>query len=150
MADARLSDHFWLGEFTRSITAARLGIDNTPPPDVIETLRYTAHRLEIVRALIGHPIIILSGFRCRQLNAATPGSSVTSQHILGEAADIISPGFGTPLALCRAIALGSIAFDQMIYEYQSWCHISFRSIARLSMLTIDTSGVRGGIEGIEA
>jgi len=62
-------------------------------------------------------------------------SESDSQHMRGEAGDITSPGFGTPLALCRAIARSDIPFDQLIYEYESWAHVSFSAKPRRQVLT---------------
>jgi len=138
----KLSTHFSLAEFTTSQTAARRGIDNTPPPEVMAALHRTALGLEMVRALIQAPIQITSGYRSPALNKAV-GGSARSQHTRGEAADIVAPGFGTPAELVRAIvAHPEIAFDQCILEFGSWCHISFTDKPRRQALIIDRSGTR--------
>lgn len=78
---------FQLLEFTRSITAAIHGYDNTPPSDAIHNLEWLCARfLDPLREAIGSPIIISSGYRCRDLNTAV-GGSATSYHLLGLAAD---------------------------------------------------------------
>jgi zinc D-Ala-D-Ala carboxypeptidase len=138
----KLSTHFTLAEFTTSQTAARRGIDNTPPPEVMAALHRTALGLEMVRALIQAPIQITSGYRSPALNKAV-GGSARSQHTRGEAADIVAPGFGTPSDLVRAIVgHPEIAFDQCILEFGSWCHISFTDKPRRQALIIDRSGTR--------
>jgi len=138
----KLSTHFSLAEFTTSQTAARRGIDNTPPPDVMAALHRTALGLEMVRALIQVPIQITSGYRSPALNKAV-GGSARSQHTRGEAADIVAPGFGTPAELVRAIvAHPEIPFDQCILEFGSWCHISFTDKPRRQALIIDRTGTR--------
>jgi zinc D-Ala-D-Ala carboxypeptidase len=138
----KLSTHFALAEFTTSQTAARRGIDNTPPPEVIAALHRTALGLEMVRALIQCPIHINSGYRSPALNKAIGGAR-NSQHTRGEAADIVAPGFGTPAELVKAIiAHPEIAFDQCILEFDSWCHISFTANPRRQALVIDRAGTR--------
>jgi hypothetical protein len=138
-----LSNHFTLDEFTTSQNAARLGLDNNPPPEVIERLKRTALGLEMVRALLGAPIHINSGYRSPVVNRAV-GGVANSQHVTGEAADIICPGFGTPAEVVRAIvASKGIPFDQCILEFNSWCHISFTDNGpRRQALVIDHSGTR--------
>jgi uncharacterized protein YcbK (DUF882 family) len=90
----------------------------------VENLRYTAGRLEEVRALLNHPMAISSGYRSPALNDAV-GGSLTSQHRYGLAVDFTADGFGTPFEVCKAIEAGGIAYDQLIHEYGSWVHISF-------------------------
>lgn len=99
----RLTDHFDSDEFTLSQTAARLGIDNTPSPEVMSNLLELATALEIVRERLGCPIVITSGYRSPALNEAVGGAK-GSAHLMGHAADITVPGFGNPLTVCRAIA----------------------------------------------
>lgn len=120
----KLSANFHLDEFVTSQTAARRGIDNTPPAPVLIRLKNTAKGLEKVRAVLGKPILISSGYRSPALNKAV-GGSATSDHMNGDAADFISPGFGTPIAICRAIVAAGIKFDQLIEENGRWVHISF-------------------------
>ena len=85
----QLTEHFNLSEFVRSDTASRLGIDNSiNDPEIITNIRNLCERvLEPLRAYAGCPIIINSGYRCPQLNAAVGGSR-RSQHMKGEACDI--------------------------------------------------------------
>ncbi len=130
----KLSDHFALAEFVTSQTAARRGIDNTPPPEVLERLVGTAQALEAVRSLLGKPLLISSGYRCPALNKAI-GGAVGSAHVLGYAADFICPGFGDPLEVCQAIAASDLKFDQIIEE-GTWVHISFDPRMRRQVLTM--------------
>lgn len=142
----KLSEHFTLAELTASDTAARRGIDNTPPAEVLPALRETAALLEQVRALLGAPITITSGYRCLELNRAI-GSGDTSAHVRGRAADFTCRGFGTPLEVCRAIEASPIAFDQLIHEFGAWTHIAWAAGAggRRQVLTIDAGGTRLGL-----
>lgn len=121
-AHVPLTPHFTLEEFTVSQTAARLGIDNTPPLWYRAHLQAVAEQLEAVRALLGVPVHISSGYRCFALNTAV-GGAPKSAHLLGLAADFIAPQFGTPLQIARAIAGSPIRFDQLIYEYGTWVHL---------------------------
>lgn len=139
----QLSPHFHLDEFTVSQTAARRGIDNTPSAAVIAALKTTASHLEGVRQLLGRPILISSGYRSKALNKAV-GGSPSSAHLSGHAADFISPGFGSPLAICRAIAAARLPFDQLIEE-GTWVHISFDPRMRGQVLTKDGRGYQVGL-----
>jgi len=128
-----LSPHFTLAEFVESQTATRKGIDNTPTPSVITSLARVAAVLEQVRALVGGPITVSSGYRCAALNKAV-GGAANSAHLLGLAADITAPGM-TPQALAKMIQRAGIAYDQLIYE-GTWVHIGLASGApRRQVLT---------------
>lgn len=70
-----------------------------------------------------------------------------SQHMDGEADDGISPSFGTPFDVCRAIEAykNTIQFDQLIYE-GTWCHVSFvQAKPRLQVLTLKNGGYVEGL-----
>lgn len=136
-----LSPHFSLAELTQSDTAARRGLDNTPPPAVLAALRRTALGLEGVRTLLAAPILISSGYRSPALNTVV-GGQPGSQHCKGEAADFTSPGFGTPTAIVARIVGSGLVFDQIILEFGRWVHISFSDIPRRQALVIDTAGTR--------
>lgn len=121
----QLTEHFSLEELTASETAARKGIDNTPPLDVQANLLILARGLELVRlALQERPIKVNSGYRSEALNLAV-GGVAKSKHLSGLAADIICPQFGTPLQVCEAIVAAGIQVDQVIHEFGKWCHVSF-------------------------
>ena len=140
--DAWLSPHFTLAEMTASQTAARHGWDNTPGPDELAALRKTAMGLEAVRVRLGGaPIIVSSGYRSAQLNAAIGGSK-RSQHMRGEAADFTAPRFGGPREIVDAIADSDVPYDQLILEFGRWVHISFTDNPRHHALVIDRSGTR--------
>ena len=128
-----LSPHFTLEELTFSSTAVRLGIDNTPGEEIIEHLKILAQGLEQVRALLGHPMNIDSGYRCDILNAAVKGSR-TSAHLHGYAADFTCPAFGTALEIVKLITGSTVEFDQCIQE-GTWVHISFAPTMRRKVLT---------------
>jgi zinc D-Ala-D-Ala carboxypeptidase len=138
-----LSEHFTLDEFCTSQTAARLGILNDPPLEVVAHLKRTAEGMEKVRSLLGDkPIHINSGYRSLKVNAAV-GSKSTSQHVTGQACDFICPRYGTPEQIMKAIISSPIEYDQCILEFGQWVHISFTSSPRKQALIIDHSGTRG-------
>lgn len=119
----RLSKYFTLEELTFSQTALRRGLNNTPSKAMILKLTWLAAQMDTVRALLGHPIHISSGYRSASVNRAIGGSS-TSQHCKGEAVDFVCPAFGTPRDICVAVMKSNIPYDQLIYE-GTWVHISF-------------------------
>ena len=85
----KLSSHLDLSEVTYSETAKRLGISNEPTAIHLEALKKLAENVfEPVRTHFAKPIKVSSGYRSAALNAATPGSSATSQHCKGEALDL--------------------------------------------------------------
>lgn len=135
----QLSKYFTLAEFTVSQTASRNGINNNPPEEVLERLIHTAECMEKVRKLLGNPINISSGYRSPELNAAVKGAT-TSQHLTGEACDFTCPRFGTPRQIVDKIRKSAIDFDQLILEFDSWVHISFkRGGNRKQVLAIGTT-----------
>lgn len=133
-----LSPHFSLAELTGSQVATRQGIDNTPVPAIIANLTRLAMLLEQVRALVGAPITISSGYRSPALNKAVGGAS-NSAHVLGLAADI-STNKLAPKALAMLIRQSGILFDQLIYE-GTWVHIGLSAGApRRQVLTAKFAG----------
>jgi uncharacterized protein YcbK (DUF882 family) len=140
----QLTKHFSLQELTVSTIAARKGLDNTPNASEIANLVRVAELLEQVRALLGKPIILNSGFRSKQVNDAV-GSKDTSQHRIGCAADIRVPGM-TPREVVEACIKANIGYDQIIEEFGSWTHISVPDSPsrppRRQALTIDRQGTR--------
>ena len=145
-----LTEHFTVEELSASDTAARKGIDNTVPLDLLPNLRYLSRILEGIRLAIKHPVRVNSGYRCPDLNEAVGGSR-GSAHMKALAADIIAPGFGSPLELCKAVAvLDDVPYDQIIYEFGAWCHVGLVQAGdtpRKQLLTINsrTNGYRKGL-----
>lgn len=139
----QLSPHFDLEEFTLSQTAARKGLDNTPPQGkVMDNLRRLAMGLEGVRVVLGGaPINISSGYRSPAVNASV-GGVPTSQHTMGQAADFTAPRFGSVQEVFDAIRKSQIAYDQLIVEFGRWVHISFSDKPRMQALVIDNNGTR--------
>lgn len=145
-----LSEHFTLQEFTRSTTAARAGVDNTPPAAVITGLEKVAALMEKVRTLLRSPIRITSGYRCSALNKLV-GSKPSSLHVQGLAADFVCPEYGSPVDVCKAIQASQIEFDKCILEFydpttgDGWVHIQLGRENRRLMLTINQHGTFAGI-----
>ena len=146
-AAMKLSTYFSYEELTQSDWAARHGVANDPGPQELESLKFTASQLDRVRALLGVPVLVSSGFRCQEVNTAIGGAK-NSQHTLGQAVDFTAPSFGTPEQVARAIQASHIPFDQLIFEFCRWVHISFaKQNPRGQVLTIDRNGTRQGIVG---
>jgi len=139
-----LSPHFTLEELTVSETAARKGLDNTPPDDALFNLRRLALFLEDVRTAIGKPIRINSAYRSPEVNGSV-GGKTTSQHCLGCAADIRVPGM-TPNEVVKKLKDSKLQYDQLIREFDSWTHISIPNTKdakpRKMVLIIDKAGTR--------
>jgi hypothetical protein len=138
-----LSENFTLEELSFSETAVRHNISNQPAAETVVRLGATARGLERVRALLGAPIRVTSGYRAPAVNAIV-GGAPNSAHRLGWAADFTSP-FGEPLAVCQAIAASDLAFDQLIYEFGAWTHLSFDPRGRRQVLTVTHAGTTEGL-----
>ena len=131
--------HFTIEELTRSQTATRNGIDNTP--DDLSNLMRIAWFLETLREKLrleyrNAVIIVSSGYRSPELNLIIGGSK-TSAHMLGLAADISCPDL-TPLELAQFIAdtMADEGFDQVIHEFGRWVHVGLtEGLPRYELLT---------------
>ena len=130
-ADMQLSEHFNLKEFTKSETAIRKRIDNTPNSVHATNLKAVCEKiLEPVRNHFGKPVRINSGYRGPALNAAVGGSS-KSQHCNGEAVDFEIDGLANP-ELAKWVS-ENCDFDQIILEFydpkegpnSGWVHASY-------------------------
>jgi hypothetical protein len=121
-------------EATKSPTALRLGIDNSPSEEHLKNMRHVAETIfDPVRAYVDGPLLASSFYRSKALNDAVPGSSPTSQHMTGEAIDIDADAYqyGTNISIFNFIK-DNLDFDQLILEYPdqfgtpSWVHVSSR------------------------
>jgi hypothetical protein len=147
----QLSKYFTLGELTPSATAKRLGIKNEPTLAHLECLKLLATNvLDKVREHFGKPIWISSGYRCKALNDVTPGSSATSQHCSGEAADLDqdSKGTGVTNKMVFDYIKDHLNFDQLIYEYGTdanpdWVHVSWESTGKQRKQVLRCTRVKG-------
>ena len=133
------TSHFSELELTESATARKYGIDNWPTPEVVENLRQLCtHTLEPLREALGLPIIITSGYRCKELNEILVHAARRSQHIAGQAADFYvaqGPVQGSRVQGSRELLIQAfrliitepeIDFDQLII-YPTFIHVSYVS-----------------------
>ena len=152
-----MTPHFTLADFEASATAKAKRIDNALPTNLMPAALATLEMLERIRAhlcaLAGHdvPIIISSGYRSPALNAAI-GSTSTSDHPKGMAADWTAPRFGSPFDICTALAphVSGLAIGQLINERVrggAWVHTSTRMplSAANRIITIGDAGTVVGI-----
>ena len=121
------SDYFTLAELTRSETAARHKIDNTPSKAIIDNLQYGVDMvLDPLRRLYGQPIRINSGFRCEKLNKLV-GGVPNSWHQVGNAADIhISSAEEAKILFANLQKLPSV--DTVLFEHSKsaqWLHVQW-------------------------
>jgi uncharacterized protein YcbK (DUF882 family) len=121
-----LSPHFSFEELTRTSHASLQDANRREAMAYIERLKVLAEMLEVVRARFG-PVTVTSGFRGPSLNAMVKGSSPTSQHCRGEAADIVCPATAVPDLHKWIVTESGIAFGQCILEmppHRAWVHLS--------------------------
>lgn len=141
-----MGQYFTLEELTRSATADKLGIDNTPKEEYIKD-----NLTELIEVLDGvreawtvmceknswgtASIIVNCGYRCDALNEAVKGSK-TSAHNIGAAADIEPKNQRNKefLRFLEQYLLDNhIPFDQLISEHPdkngvpSWIHIGLKN-----------------------
>jgi len=133
-----ISKHISEKEGSKSVTAIRLGIDNTPDAEAMANMKLIAEKVfEPLREYVGGPIKINSFYRSPALNEAIGGASdksgrQTSQHCKGQAIDIDDIyGHKTNKEMFEWIK-DNLDFDQMIYEFGSednpdWVHVSYVS-----------------------
>lgn len=127
----KLSKNLSLAEATKSLTAKRLGIDNTPDDWTTENLRQVAINIfQPVRDAFRNPIYVSSGYRSADLNTAIGGSK-RSQHVEGRALDLDADVYGgcTNSQIFNYIK-ENLEFDQLIWEFgdesnPDWVHVSF-------------------------
>ena len=126
----KLTANFSLSELTKSQTATRKGIDNTPSPEHQENLKLLCEAvLQPVRAHFGRVVTVTSGYRSPELCTAI-GSKITSQHARGEAADFEI--FGVSNKELADYIHEHLDYDQLILEYwnesdpnSGWVHCSY-------------------------
>tara|TARA_R100001015_G_C4514275_1_gene85061 strand:+ start:174 stop:641 length:468 start_codon:yes stop_codon:yes gene_type:complete len=123
-----LSKNFQLNEFTKSVSAIRNGIDNSPSAEHIRNIQLLVkYVLQPLREGLNKPIRITSGYRSENLNKLIKGSK-RSQHCKGQAADLQFKvdGVMNNKAIWDKVIELKLPFDQMINEFNySWIHISY-------------------------
>ena len=143
----RLSPHFQLAELTRSST----GLDNSPDALTRNRLRaLCAGVLEPIRAILGVPLHVNSGYRSLAVNHAI-GGAAGSQHLKGEAADIVPTGYpggaeAAMVKLAAKVASGELPADQLIIYSSGFVHVSHRADGK-NRGEVLRSLARGGSSG---
>lgn len=121
-----MTPNFSIHELTKSQTAKRLGIDNTPNATDMENLqRLAINVLQPAREVLGMPLQITSGYRSPELNKAV-GGAINSSHMRGEAADMVCANNAKLFHFIK----NNLMFDQLIWEkgnnqQPAWVHVSF-------------------------
>ncbi|MBQ0060183.1 MAG: peptidase M15 [Bacteroidales bacterium] len=148
----KITEHFKLSEFERSETAKRLGIDNSVPKEFLPNIKALCEKvLEPLRAAINKspfkgdlegldiPVKLSSGYRCPALNKAV-GGSATSQHMKGEAADIIIPSKKVGLQWFEWMRT-HLTYNQLIWETNnrggSWIHVGYKRTGKNKMQVLN-------------
>jgi len=130
----KLSDNLSLAEATKSVTALRNGIANTPTVEHLIALKEVAKNIfQPCRNHFGKPLAVTSGYRSEELNDLIGGSK-KSQHSKGEALDLDAQVFGgfTNRELFLFIK-DHLTFDQLIGEFPddmgefAWVHCSYKA-----------------------
>lgn len=118
-----ISKDFSYNEFQSSKVALEKGIDNTiPSGSVKESIKVlTLNVLQPLRDRYGKPLIVSSGYRSAELNMAV-GGATESQHVKGEAADILC---NSPAELAQIAYDMKLPYDQMIL-YPTFVHFSHK------------------------
>lgn len=125
-----LTKNFTLAEMTKSETALRHDMDNTPGEAEIAALKLLSEKvLQPVRDHYGKGVKVNSGFRHPEVNAKVGGSK-TSDHCRGQAADIEIPGVAN--AELAEWIRDNLEFRQLILEFYTpgipdsgWVHVSY-------------------------
>ncbi len=129
----KLTENFSLNELTKSQTAERKGIDNTPSTEHQENLKSLCEMiLQPIRDHFGQVVSVSSGYRSPELCVAI-GSSTQSQHARGESADFEI--FGVSNKELADYIDQNLDYDQLILEYwkgedepnSGWVHCSFNT-----------------------
>jgi hypothetical protein len=128
----KISTHLNLAEVTRSDSAKRHGIDNTPTAEHLENFKLLAEKVfEPIRLHFKTPIFISSGYRSKALNDLIKGSA-SSQHCRGQAIDIDMDGSkgGVTNKMVFDFIKSRLDFDQLIAEFPensnpAWVHVSY-------------------------
>jgi len=125
-----LTKNFTLSEMTKSETALRKGLDNTPGETEIGNLKLLCEKvLQPVRDHFGKGVKVNSGYRSPEVNSSVGGSR-TSDHCQGQASDIEIPGI--PNAELAEWIKDNLEFRQLILEFYTpgipdsgWVHVSY-------------------------
>jgi hypothetical protein len=152
-----LSANFTLKELTKSDTATRLGLDNTPDDEALENLKTLCEMvLQPVREHFGKSVTVNSGYRSPESNAAVGGSK-TSDHCKGQAADIEIDGLPNP-ELAQWI-MDNLDYTQLILEFYTqgqpnsgWVHVSYdpNNLKKQELTAVKVAGKTQYLNGLQA
>ena len=152
-----LSANFTLKELTKSDTATRLGLDNTPDDEALENLKTLCEKvLQPVREHFGKSVTINSAYRSPESNAAVGGSK-TSDHCKGMAADIEIAGVAN--ADLAQWIMDNLTYSQLILEFYTqgipdsgWCHISYdpSNLKKQELTAVKVAGKTQYLQGLQA
>jgi zinc D-Ala-D-Ala carboxypeptidase len=125
-----LTKNFTLEELTKSETALRHNMDNSPGQAEVDSLLALAENvLQPVRDHFARGVKCNSGYRSLEVNQKVGGSR-NSDHIRGQACDIEIPGI--PNAELAEWIKGNLQFNQLILEFYTpgvpdsgWVHVSY-------------------------
>ena len=127
----KLSKNLSLSEVTKSATALRLDLDNTPTKEHIENLKYLAEKVfQPIRDHFEAPIYVSSGYRSKELNKAIKGSP-NSFHCHGMALDLDQDHKNTGIANVNIFLYikDNLPFTELIWEFgdetnPGWVHVA--------------------------
>jgi hypothetical protein len=142
----KISEHFSLAELCNSAEGKRIGISNVADEKSIKNLILLADNiLEPIRKHFDKPIHIISGYRNAVLNKKVGGSK-TSQHMIGQAADIDNDNTDVSNAEIFNFIKDNLKYDQLIWEFGNdespdWVHVSFSSKPRKQILKAYRNGI---------
>ena len=153
-----LSANFTLKELTRSDTAIRLGLDNTPNAEALENLKLLCEKvLQPVRNHFGKSVTVNSAYRSPESNAAVNGSK-SSDHCKGMAADIEIDGIPNP-ELAQWI-MDNLEYTQLILEFYTpggdpnagWVHVSYdpNNLKKQELTAVKVAGKTQYLQGLQA
>ena len=144
----KLSDNLSLAEVTKSATAIRKGITNTPTATHLIALKELSKNIfQPCREHFGKPLAVTSGYRSEELNELIGGSK-SSQHSKGEALDLDADVFGgfSNAELFNYIK-NHLNFDQLIWEFgnsnnPAWVHCSYKTQGNRNevLIAVKTNG----------
>jgi len=153
----KLTNNFTLEELTKSETALRHNLDNTPTDDIVANLRILAEKvLQPVREHYAKGVKVNSGYRAPEVNAAVGGSR-TSDHTRGMAADIEIPGL--PNAELAQWIEANLEYTQVILEFYTqgvpdsgWVHVSYdpKNLKKQSLTAVKREGKTVYLPGLQA
>jgi hypothetical protein len=154
-----LSANFSLKELTKSDTATRLGIDNTPNQETIDNLKMLCEKvLQPVREHFGKSVTVNSGYRSPELNSSPAvGGSKTSDHCKGMAADIEIAGVAN--AELAQWIMDNLDYTQLILEFYTqgipdsgWVHVSYdpNNLKKQELTAVKVAGKTQYLQGLQA